>query len=284
MNSPHRPAFTLIELLVVVTIIVVLLALLAPAMDRAMRAASSAVCLSNEHQWGAALQQYSIDYKGARFAVTVGTGRSQYWARLAPYMGEPGLARRYPFGIMKAMMCPDAPARPGEGMDTPGQTSIQLLDNTTYIQGQGSKWGSASRAWYWIATANLDTLIYGSYGWNYWTLHTPEWGQPPQRFFGRLRNLPGDAVLMGDAIWTGSWPTDSDVPPTADPENGNAGTGWTAGGEMGRWAINRHPLAHMSVNIGFADGSARNVRLGELWALRWHKEFLPSRAYMDAYP
>ena len=284
MNSAiHTPraAFTLIELLVVITIIVVLLALLTPALDRAMAVGSSVVCLSTQRQWATAVHHYSADHKGGRMAVTVGSGRQGWWIRLAPYMGERGLGSRYPFGIVKAMICPDGPPRPGEGRDVPGTTATQVGGENVYVQGNESKWGSASQAWYWVATANRDTLIYGSYGWNYWTCHTPEWGQDPRKFFGRLNNLPGDAVLLGDANWHGAWPVESDLPPI-DPEHGSAGTSW--GTSMGRWAINRHPLSNMSVNIGFADGTARNLRLGELWALKWHKEFQSDRGYISAYP
>jgi prepilin-type N-terminal cleavage/methylation domain-containing protein len=56
-------AFTLIELLVVITIIVVLLALLTPALDKAIMSAQTAVCLSNLHNVGVALSGYHGDHK-----------------------------------------------------------------------------------------------------------------------------------------------------------------------------------------------------------------------------
>ena len=59
-----RSGFTLIELLVVVTILVVLLALLAPAIDKAMGFAMEARCLSNLHQIGVALRMYTGDHRG----------------------------------------------------------------------------------------------------------------------------------------------------------------------------------------------------------------------------
>jgi len=59
-----RAAFTLVELLVAITIIVVLLALLAPAVDKAIGHAMEVRCLSNLHQVGVALQMYTRDYRG----------------------------------------------------------------------------------------------------------------------------------------------------------------------------------------------------------------------------
>lgn len=61
MRKSH--AFTLIELLVVVTVIVALLAMLTPALDKAIEQAERAVCAGSLHSWGAALSQYYFDNK-----------------------------------------------------------------------------------------------------------------------------------------------------------------------------------------------------------------------------
>ena len=58
-----RIAFTLTELLVVITIIVILLALVAPAMDRAMYQAELAICGSRLHAIGGGVQAYALNYQ-----------------------------------------------------------------------------------------------------------------------------------------------------------------------------------------------------------------------------
>jgi prepilin-type N-terminal cleavage/methylation domain-containing protein len=65
MRSPtaRSRGFTLIELLVVVTIIVVLLALLTPALDKAIYQAELTVCGTRMHAIGLGAQTYAMDFK-----------------------------------------------------------------------------------------------------------------------------------------------------------------------------------------------------------------------------
>ena len=64
MPSHARPsAFTLIELLVVITIVAVLLAMLTPAIDRAMSQAEMVMCATRKHQMMLGTGMYLLDNK-----------------------------------------------------------------------------------------------------------------------------------------------------------------------------------------------------------------------------
>src|SRR5688572_22045336 len=64
-GGPIRPypGFTLVELLVVITIIAILLALMMPAMDKAIYQAELAVCASNQRQTATGLYVYAMDHR-----------------------------------------------------------------------------------------------------------------------------------------------------------------------------------------------------------------------------
>ena len=61
LYSDSRPGFTLVELLVVIALIATLAGLLLPTLGRAKESGRAAVCLSNLHQIGLALQMYAQD-------------------------------------------------------------------------------------------------------------------------------------------------------------------------------------------------------------------------------
>jgi prepilin-type N-terminal cleavage/methylation domain-containing protein len=73
----HPRAFTLIELLVVITIIVVLLALLAPALDKAVYQAELARCGAQLHSIVGDTQQYAMAFRRAYPYRGTGLGNQQ---------------------------------------------------------------------------------------------------------------------------------------------------------------------------------------------------------------
>jgi len=97
MRGHHRHGFTLIELLVVVTIIVGLLALLMPAIGRAVELSHGAVCQNVLRQTTLANLGYAADYQSTYIYNTYGSatykGRNylKYWATDPDFVPRVGL-------------------------------------------------------------------------------------------------------------------------------------------------------------------------------------------------
>ena len=101
--QPPRRGFTLIELLVVIAVIAILAAFLLPALAKAKDKAKQVSCVSNQRQWGLALQMYSLDnnngipHDGMQFSPgAYGPGDSQqpnaWFNLLPPLVGEKPLS------------------------------------------------------------------------------------------------------------------------------------------------------------------------------------------------
>ncbi len=175
MSKRTSTAFTLVELLAVVTIIVVLLALLAPALDKAVRQAEMTVCSANKHGLTVGVTSYAMDNK-----------------RRYPYRQHPDTAKSWPWLIAngnggatddrpkyrKYMMlngvfnCPQLPKIDIDGstatntfVDTNLWHGFQLRNGTTRSRGMmriGDK-----LTWDWTEGANkkqiTSTILAGSH-------------------------------------------------------------------------------------------------------------------------
>ena len=79
-----KKGFTLVELLVVITIIALLLSMMMPALKKAKGLARKAVCKSNLHQIGIALETYEMTYDNKRFEMRKDASEMDgyWWAKL----------------------------------------------------------------------------------------------------------------------------------------------------------------------------------------------------------
>ena len=244
-------AFTLIELLVVVAIIVALLALLMPALNKALVTSQQVVCLSNQRQLGTAMRGYAADHFGEMMPVIHSS--SAYWMHLlGKYVSDPNYQydpADHRNGPMQVLRCPTSEADP---------------DVST------GQFGTATSDW----TFELGS---GSYGLNLWLLPNGAFAGDPalgssDNYFTRYTHVArsSSTPVFVDANWVGSWPDRNDNIPT------NLITGITThayGQFMGRFCIDRHDRA---VSVTFHDGSASRTDLADLWTLNWHKNYEPN--------
>jgi prepilin-type processing-associated H-X9-DG protein len=236
----------LVELLVVIGIIAVLISLLMPSLSKARRAANETMCLSNVRQVSMAMISYCNEHKGNSMPVDHNPG--MYWHHLlGPHLGVADYAQTADTDHMGTgvFFCPEAREKSG------GQ-------------------GSATLAWQYFAGGGS-----GSYGLNLWLLPRGAFAGFPNAddYFPRFASVPrsSEVPFIGDSIWVGSWPDEDDaVPPRTRLQTGVIDH--SVGAFMGRFYIDRHRLA---INVGFCDGSARRLRLAELWEQRWHRNSQP---------
>jgi prepilin-type N-terminal cleavage/methylation domain-containing protein len=245
-----RKGFTLIELLVVIAIIALLMSILAPALSKAKAQAQAAICLSNLHQWGLVLQQYTEANKD-RFMAD--QGHQKYAA-----LGRPELKEYYVND--KLLLCPMAtkPYPPNGTGENP--------------------FGA------WRGDEPLDPLgnLPCSYGINSWIVSQPCASGTDSLGGALLWKTPyvkGAAyvpMVFDCAGYENACPWHKDDPPVYDGH-------WvqsTNDSEMRYVCLNRH-FEH--VNMVFCNFSARRVGLKELWELRWHRNWYKGTGVVPDY-
>ena len=235
MCSHRASAFTLVEMLVVISLITLLISMLLPSLGKSRRAARAMICSSQVAQMSNAVIMYADNHKGRLFPIV--HSPKMYWmGRLERYWNEDD----------RILICPQTTGNSGG------------LGNADLNWGPIGGWG--------------DNLA-GSYGMNLWLLPTGAFANDPNMIqAGYHRNMDSTSSLtpvFGDSQWVGAWPDDIDTWPgnTYNPPNTHL-----RGFFMNRFCNDRHDG---SINVSFLDGSARLVRLRELWQLKWHREFIP---------
>lgn len=265
-NKPTNAGFTLIELLVVIAIIALLMGILMPGLQKARKAARSAVCKAHLRQWGMVFHMYTSE-NDSKFWT-----EQNVWATDAAYQGNWMLMLAGHYGNMdKARLCP---------------TASRLNGPEGGIGTTVNRWGPGPIMVNHQFADDTDK-VYGSYGINLWinSVEPPSingWRNQPQRQWKTTlaSKHPAQIPMASDCTWFGtnpisikdqSWPNGGEPTPSRDwwenQDPINFG-GW--GYDMARVCIDRHGRG---VNFVFMDGSSRKVFLKNLWGLKWHKEF-----------
>jgi len=252
----QRRAFTLVELLVVIGIIAILIAALLPALSKARDAAITVACLSNLRQIQTCHYMYMTDNKGQ--LIPEWTAAPTWPYLLKKYFG------RLPDGSVavsntdtrdKILLCP-------------------RISEQSYPEVFAAPYNGEAVSPFEAYLTNHSSMgrIIASYGYNRYLYNTwdpPKAGRTQDGYwykhdrkltFWKLQaSKYGSIPMFFDARWR-----DAAVDSTAS----NLGYYPTIGGtiQMSYVAIRRH---HRVTNIAFVDGSARTIRLPELWIQQW---------------
>lgn len=280
-----RKGFTLIELLVVIAIIGLLLGIIVPALQMAKSKARGIVCRSNLKQWIMVYILYAADNDNS--FPTEGTGsNTQYWMT--------SLGGYYDYdGSGDFRLCPEAIKtrslrNPEEEMDLTGSSPAT---NTSAFGNAKACWGPN------LTWASYRLSDYGSFGANLWIFDLPQgdggWVGEPQLHWKKMdAPSPYNIPVMFDCASAGAMPAtgmeDSSLandgwwiepasapPPFKDAMEHDTYINLTGTYNMYRVCMDRH---NMSINFSFMDGSMRNVKLIDLWSLKWNRASRPNHS------
>ncbi len=246
-----KTAFTLIELLVVIAIIALLLSIIVPALRIAKEKSKNLTCRANVRSLSLALRLYSEQTNGRMFTYYSGL----YLNQLSEQMGE----------LNKVRYCPST-----------------IVNETVKI----GEWGTSAKSWTWVS--GVARPEHGSYGLNGWIYRYPAnynntWVESAENLkkfaYANTLEAPNSASVpvFFDCLWVDAWPKHTDTIPvnfdlSQEPPNRNTGADGPVTNHIRRLILRRH---WGTSNVSFLDGHVDNVKLENLWAFKWHQEFIP---------
>ena len=294
-------AFTLVELLVVIGIIALLIAILLPALNKARQQANSTYCLANLRSMGQAWAIYLNENYGCLPSEIWYNGNTAPWPDITWHGSWMGILADLKVDSSKEI-CPSA-QEPNPAGNAGFGTNIYAWNGSLQVQGTGILYtGTPSMV---DDSSNPISGGYrlGSYLFNcYLTRQTDNNfkvvapSTTDEHWMGRWGSRitqvthTSDVVLFTDGVWIDhdmalatvnggiiqpAMNTAAPAPyqwPAADGLDGAAAGNNTPDGYMSRFFINRH---NFGINVGFADGSARWVALGDTTKLLWCNGWIP---------
>jgi len=267
-----RNAFTLIELLVVISIIALLVAILLPALGAARKSARTSECLSNVKGMTASYAAFTTDRSGEFMRYQPeGSSAPEIWL---------GQMDDYYMQVVQ----PGAAAGGNDLLKSDGYLCPETNPVVDLATEPGNRYllGSNVESWTHIQSPQATESSYGMNGYVYSRRGTQ--GNPGgQNFAPTAVGLYGtdawedtvdkviDTTLMPaflDSIWVDGWPTHNDaIPSTFEGFIGDFNP------HMWRFSIDRH--GNGTQNTSFIDGHAETIRAGDLWEMKWNRDFVP---------
>ena len=254
--------FTLVELLTILGLVALLVSLLLPVMGKVQAAANATACLSNLRQMGMAWVSYTTESRGhlmhyAWVSPNPGLAWDQYWPGVLEVRQVRGAT----------LLCPSA-SEPSQNQKARGYGNVTLA-----WTGKFAKIGTMFRL-------NETTHRDSSYGYNRFLTAGGGFGKDTRvnRLTG-AKNL-SDLPVFLDCATFDVRPSDGtlNTPPERPPNlRGDQITLHTP--EHWNFLLARHGRG---VNVFMADGSARWVRLDDMYSLSWRNDWIKYRLPLPA--
>ena len=258
-TATRQHGFTMTELLTVMGLVTLLFSLLVPVISKVKAASSNTTCLSNLRQMGTAWTAYTMEHHGR---LPTYMWRSPTLAPEAAWKGYwPGIIEAN--GITpETMLCPAArePATEktkGFGNATRAWNGRYVLDGSTAVRLSDTTYRSSSYGYNRYLTAGTGAARGG--GGNCLAA-VPNWTSTPLLFDSAF----ADALPL---ISTESVPVKPPPDLTGASVNEGSPQHW-------RFLLGRHGRG---INVAMADGSAKWVRLDDVYQLTWNGDWMPYR-------